>query len=211
MPDSRQIPETTTEPGDSGAGFLLAEYDRLKNLQNTMWEIYYTRFNSYMTITLAIIGGYLTIATATKSNIPATSPVPEILLGVLFVWGILTFLDMADLSQSINHHIRAMRDIQRYFTDRSTDLVDYLYYSKPALYKPPSRLRGFVVHWLGGSPKMVLAVLNATMGALLLAIFLLSLGFLPWLTAVLALIAFFVLGAGHAAYVSIVYRRRYIP
>ena len=136
---------------------------------------------------------------------------PEILLGILFIWGVMTFLDMTDLSHSINHHVRAMRNIQRYFTDRTTELVGYLYYSNPELYRPPSKLRGFVDHWSGGSPKMVLAVLNAAMGALLIARLLLSLGFLPFWATVLSIIAFLGFGAVHVTYVKVIYTRKYIP
>lgn len=211
MASPKHRPQTASESPDVGVEFLLAEYDRLKGLQNTLWETYFTRFNSYMTVTLAIVGGYLTLATATKSSIPATSPVPEILLGVLFVWGVLTFLDMTDLAQGVNHHIRAMREIQRYFTDRNAELTDYLYYSKPELYRPPGKLRGFFAHWLGGSPKMVLAMLNATMGTLLVAKLLVSFGFLPFWTVVLSMIAFVGIGVLHTVYVTAIYRRKYIP
>jgi len=211
MEDSPQTPQTTTRSPEADVKFLLAEYDRLKTLRNTTEEIHYTRFNSYMTVTLAIVGGYLTIATATKSNIPATSPVPEILLGILFIWGVMTFLDMTDLTQSINHFVRAKNEIQRYFTDRSAELSSYLYFAQPERNPPTGKLRGFVARWLGGSPKMVLAVLNAAMGALLIARLLLSLGFLPFWATVLSIIAFLGIGAVHVTYVKVIYRRKYIP
>jgi len=196
---------------DSGVQFLLDEYDRLKGLEVSNWEMYHGRFNHFMTVALALMAAYVTLLTADPPLIPQTYPVPDLLVVVILVWGGFTFLGLTELSCGTLHFVRAMRDIQEYFTARSPYLKEHLYFDSPELYQAPSKIEHFASRWiLGGSPKQILAVLDSSLIAIVLARFLLSFQ-LPTIVVIpCTIFAFVMAGWLHKVYVQFAYRRKYL-
>lgn len=210
------IPEKVENaPKANGTGadvqFLLEEYDRLKGLAASNWKIYYERFNFFMTVALGSTAAYVALLTADPPVIPQTYPLPDLLVVVIIVWGGFTFLDLTELSYGTLHLVNAIRDIQKYFTERSPHLKEYLYFEKSEIYEAPNKIERFVSRWIfAGSPKLVLAVLDSGLIAILVA------RFLWWLKSPIELIiacpiiAFAISGLLHMVYVKFAYRRKYI-
>lgn len=209
-----------SEKPDSGSGngradidvrFLLVEYDRLKGLEISNWEIYYARFNSFMTVALGALAAYVALITANPPALPTYFPVPDLLLLVILVWGILTFLGLTELSYGIKHLVNALREIQAYFTHCCPDVSKYLYYDAPTLYQAPSRFEYFVSRWLlTASPKTVLAVVNGALSAVLIARLLAELQWPSAMVVLGAIVAFVAIGLLHPIYVTFAYRRQYL-
>ncbi len=201
-------------PSDADVQFVLAEYDRLKGLEAAEWKNYYSRFNLFMTITLALAGSYITLASAGAVAISIVSPTPEILALIILVWGVFTFLGLVEDSYTIRHFVNALRCLQQYFTKRQTHLVQYLYFSEeshPELYRKPRWLPYLLSKYvLRGSPKLILSALNSGIAAVLVARLMLWRGILPSVCAAVGIVLFILLGVLHAAYVERIYRREYL-
>ena len=156
---------------DTQVQFLLAEYDRLKGLEISQSEVYYSRFNSFMTVSLAIIGAYVTLVTADSLSVSISFPVlPDLLALVILVWGIFTFLGLTEITCATRHVINALRDIRAYFTERHAVVADHLYYQKPELYEVGNWVERLAGRYLfRGSPKAILTLINSSLSAILVA------------------------------------------
>jgi len=200
---------------DSGIRLLMVEYDRLKGLEVAFWDLYFKRFNDFMTATLALIGAYVALANLSSPLVPVGSPGPEILAALVFTWGIFTFLNLTQISYGIRHWVNAMNEIQRYFIENDQDLKSYLYFRRSSLYEAPAGILGKVEYQasrflLRGSPKLVLAVLDSGLLAYLVAMLLATTRLLPVAVAAISILVFSVSGVLHAGYVRLIYRRNYI-
>ncbi len=206
-------PETDRKASevDTDIPFLLAEYDRLSRMELSQWEIYHTRFNSFMTVALGVIAAYVALVTANPPMVPTEFPIPDLLAAVILLWGGFTFLNLTEISYGIKHLVNALRAIQSYFTNRHPYLIEHLYYDAPELYEAPTRTEYFVGRWLlHGSPKSVLTAVNGCLSAILIA------RLLRWLQSSMAIVilgtivALVIVCLLHPLYVRFAYRRRYL-
>lgn len=103
---------------------MLAEFDMLRSLWQSMSESGENRFNFYL---MFAFGG--SIAIGLINNLPDKSLIPYltilILLGVLFI-GFVTFLRVVERTIAMTVYVRGMNRIRRYFTDNDPDLLQYL-------------------------------------------------------------------------------------
>jgi hypothetical protein len=200
-----------TENSTADVQFLLAEYDRLKGLEVSHWEIYYARFNSFMTVALGVMAVYATLVTANPPIVSTAFPVPDLLAAVILLWGGFTFLGLVEINYGIKHLANAMIDIQAYFTENHAHLKKRLYFHKQELYEVPSKIEYYASRWiLGGSPKLILAVLDSGLSAVLVARFLLWLQSSVVITILCTAAVFVIIGLLHMVYVRFAFRREYL-
>ena len=211
-PVSPGAPESKISQAD--VQLIIAEYDRLKGLEASEWNTYHSRFNFFMTVVLALLGGYVTLATATSQFVSPGSPVPEILGTIVLVWGVLTFIGLVDSSYTIRHYINALNWLQKFFIDKNLTIRKYLYFRKesnPDLYRKTGWLEGLLAEYaLRGSPKMVLALVNSAIITGLAAQTLYLRGAPANTSLAVGIMIGVASGIAHVIYVKLIYRRKYI-
>lgn len=200
-------PSLKTAKVDSAA-FLLAEYDRLRDVREELHQRASRRFEFYVTISSAAVGAFLLVGQS-----QAGTRIPEYIYDLVAIgllgYGGITFLNLTFASTFQFQLLRAFREIQRYFLERDPDLAEYLYFNSPG---PPSdsyRLARVLRRGMGGgSEKSVIAFFNSGLAAYLL----ISLGrrlgvqLQELEILIIAVIAFVVFGVAHGVYVSFAYR-----
>jgi len=194
---------------NSSAIFLLAEYERLRDLRTEVGQRASRRFEFYLTITSAALGAYL-IITQTQATISAPQYLIDLIALGFLGYGVVTFLNLTSSSTFHLEIVRAFKEIQRYFISRDAEIERYLYFSVPTPPPDSYKFLGVLARGTaGGSEKTVIAFINSTlvtylMNSLLqdfLAVQLSSMGFIA-----ISVITFLATGLIHAIYVTLMYR-----
>jgi len=206
-PSQSQLP---FEPNDGhSADFLLAEYERLRDIRAELAQKASRRFEFYVPISSAILGAYLVV---TQTQGQPTLPwyaFDLIALGLLG-YGVITFLNLTFASTFHLQLVRAFKEIQKYFIGRDSSVKKYLYFSTPI--KPSNRYRFpriLMRGMAGGSEKSVIASTDSALATYLLISLLRNLLFVQLSgvgIVVLAIATFVILGLIHGIYVTLAYR-----
>jgi len=206
---STNNPSAQKPNDDHSASFLLAEYERLKDLRSEIGQTASRRFEFYLTIVTAALGAYLLV-----SQIQSGLSIPRYILDLsvlgLLGYGVITYINLSWASAFFLEILRAFKAIQKYFVTRDPAVEQHLYFSTPV--EPSKRygLRGVLTRGVaGGSEKAVLAFVNSTLATYLLLSLLqnyLNIQLLNVTVVIIAIVVFLISGFLHAVYVTFMYR-----
>lgn len=133
---------------DYSVKFLLAEYERLRDVRAEIIHRATRRFEFYLTITTAIVGGFILLGQVQGSLDIPLYIIDLIALG-LFVYGMVTFINITFSSTFDLQIIYAFKEIQKYFTDRHPEIENYLYLSSPPTVSNRYRFARVLVRGMG--------------------------------------------------------------
>lgn len=202
-------PSSPVSTGEFSADFLLAEYERLKDLRAEIGQRAFRRFEFYVTIISAALGAYLLISQA-QTGITIPRYLIDLTVLGLFGYGVITYVNLTFASAFQLEIIRAFKAIQKYFVGRDPDIEQHLYFSTPA--ETPKNygfIRVLTRGVAGGSEKAIIAFINSTLATYLLISLLqnyLAMQLLNIAVVVLAVVTFLVSGLIHAVYVTFMYK-----
>ena len=191
------------------ADFLLAEFERLKDVRSEIDQRASRRFQFYITITSAVLGACVILYQTQK--IPILPYLFHLTALSFLGYGLITFMNLTFASTFQVRILRASRRIQDYFVDRDPDLLKYLYFSNTPLTTNNSyRFFGVLRRGMaGGSEKSVIAFINGALLCYLAVSFLqsyFSLSFSNITLGAIVIIIFLVSAYLHAVYVTKMYK-----
>jgi hypothetical protein len=191
------------------ASFLLAEYERLKDLRSEIGQRASRRFEFYLTIITAASGAYLLISQSQSGLLLPRYLLDLIILG-LFGYGVITYINLSFASAFSLEIIRAFKAIQKYFVNCDPVIEQHLYFSKPVEHSKSYGLRGVLTRGVaGGSEKSVLAFINSILATYLLLSLLqnyLNIQLLNVQVVITAIVIFLISCFLHAVYVTFMYK-----
>jgi hypothetical protein len=151
--------------------FLLAEYERLRDVRAELIHTAQRRFEFYLTITSAITGAIIVIE-QTQSSLQMPTYMIYLIALALLGYGLITFVNITYASCYHLHILRAFKVIQGFFISRDSDLSTYLYFNSP---EPPENKYKFVKVLVrgmgGGSEKSLITLIDSTLFTFLLITF----------------------------------------
>lgn len=213
MTQAQSLPvqeQLSSEPDDShSADFLLAEYERLRDVRAELTQRASRRFEFYVTITSAMLGAYLVVTQTQGQSMFPWYAFDLIALGLL-AYGAITFLNLTFASTFHLMVLRAFRGIQEYFTHRDPSVEKYLYFSTPPEPSNSYRFLRVLMRGMGGGGyKSVIMFINSALAAYLLISFLgnlLSVQLSGAGIVALAVTSFALSALIHGVYVTLAYR-----
>jgi hypothetical protein len=155
-------PVVSDDGNKSSVDFLLAEYERLGDLQTEIGQRASRRFEFYLTITSGLIGAFLLLAEI-QDKITTPQYVIELTAFALLIYGIITFANLSFASAFQIQIIRAYKQIQKYFEEHDPHIGQYLYFHAPATtIRTSYRFLGVLARGLaGGSEKTIIVLINS--------------------------------------------------
>ena len=149
---------------ETTSAFLLAEYERLKDLRNELSQRASRRFEFFLTIASAAVGAYLIILNQSQ-GIPVFPRYIMDIFAVLFLgYGLITFMNITFASTFEIEIVRAVKRIQQYFITLDPTTERYLYFNSPYSHPNNYRLIGVLARGVGGgSEKSVIAFINSSL------------------------------------------------